>query len=106
MPDLLVPTAPPAKAPEPRWWHRDDPGLALKKSHVEIRCDDDGYELVLPEGDEATGKTVARALESFATDDRGRVLVRQSPGNGRLIDTEDRIQLSLRLVAALVAAGL
>jgi hypothetical protein len=95
-----------ADVDEPRWWHRDDPGLALKKSRVEIRCDDDGYELVLPECDETTVKTVAGALAAFATDDRGRVLVRQSRGNGRLIDTEDRIQLCLRLVATLVAAGL
>jgi len=91
---------------EPRWWHRDDPGLTLRKSRIEIRSDDDAYELVLPGDDDATTKAAAAALTTFALDDQGRVLVSQRPGDGRLIDTEDRIQLCLRLVGALVAAGL
>ncbi len=91
---------------EPRCWHRDDPGLTLRKSHVQIRCDDGGYELVLPDADETSSKSVAGVLETFTSDDQRRVLVPQGPGEGRLTDTEDRIQLCLRLVAALVAAGL
>ena len=37
-----------AIAREPRWWHRDDPGMGMKHSAVEIRCVDDGFDVVLP----------------------------------------------------------
>ena len=61
-------------AEEPSWWRHEDPGLTLKESRIEIRCDDDAYELVLPVDDEAVrGAAVATALSSFDFDDESRV---------------------------------
>lgn len=91
---------------KPEWWRRDDPGLALKKSGVEIRCDDDGYEIVLPDGDEISAHEVAGVRQLFRTDEHGRVLVQQQSHGQRLVDEEDRIQLCLRLVTELLAVGL
>ena len=42
-----------ADAEPPTWWQpearqgRDNPGLTLKRSLVEVRCNDDAFELVL-----------------------------------------------------------
>ncbi len=93
-------------AEEPSWWHRYDPGLTLKKSRIEIRCDEDAYELVLSEDDEAVRSAVATVLASFDFDDQLRVRVQQELSDDRLVDSEDRIQLCVRLVRALGAAGL
>lgn len=90
---------------EPSWWHRDDPGLTLKKSRIKIWCDENAFELVVPE-DALIANTVADVTSTFQTDDKMRVLVRQQPTNGRPVDAEDRIQLCVRLVRALVASGL
>ena len=93
-------------AEEPSWWHRDDPGLTLKKSRIEIRCDDDAFEVVLPTDDDGLKDDVAAALSSFKTDGRGRVHVDQQSQGGRMIDSEDRIQLCIRVVRALSTASL
>jgi hypothetical protein len=91
---------------KPSWWHRDDPGMTIRKSRIEIRCDEDAFELTVPEGDEVIEKVVADVTSAFRTDDRRRVLVEQQPTDGRPVDTEDRIQLCVTLVRALVAVGL
>ena len=93
-------------AEEPSWWHRDDPGLTLKRSRIEIRCDEDAFELVLPDDREPVETKVAKALAAFDSEDQLRVLVQQKPEGGRLVDSEDRIQLCVRLVRALAVEGL
>ncbi|MGY3317443.1 DUF262 domain-containing protein [Arthrobacter sp. TE12232] len=93
-------------AEEPSWWHRDDPGLTLKKSRIEIRCDDNSFELILPDDRETLRGKVAKALTAFDCDDHLRVLVQQTPESGRLVDSENRIQLCVRLVRALAVEGL
>ncbi len=95
-----------ADVEEPSWWHRNDPGLTLKKSRIEIRCDENALKLVVPKDHEVIENTVAEVTSPFKTDDQMRVLVRQQPTDGRPVDAEDRIQLCVRLVRALVAAGL
>lgn len=91
---------------EPRWRWSYDRGIALKNSRIEVRCEDDGFELVVPEDEAPPAKTISAALESFARDAEGRVVVLQEPRDGRLIDAEDRVQLCIRLVQSLAAAGL
>lgn len=93
-------------AEEPSWWHRDDPGLTLKRSRIEIRCDDDAFELVLPEDSQSVETKIDKALAAFDSDDQSQVLVKQKPEGGRLVDREDRIQLCVRLVRVLAAEGL
>ena len=39
-------------AREPKWWHRDDPGMGMSQSSVEIRCLNDSFEVVVPEDNE------------------------------------------------------
>lgn len=91
---------------EPRWWHREDPGLKLKKSRIEIRSDDNAFELALPDDDETIALKVAKALTAFDCGGHLRVLIRQTAESGRLVDSENRIQLCVRLVRALAAEGL
>lgn len=97
---------------DPHWWHLDDPGLTLKKSRIEIRCDEDAFVIVAPaDGDDADAKsiierTISKVTASFQTDDQQRVLVSQQVTGSRPVDSEDRVQLCVRLVQALVAAGL
>ncbi|MCI9870512.1 DUF262 domain-containing protein [Arthrobacter humicola] len=93
-------------AEEPRWWHRDDPGLMLKKSRIEIRSDDDAFELALSDDDETVGVKVAKALRAFDCDGHQRVLIQQTLESGRLVDSENRIHLCVRLVRALAVEGL
>lgn len=82
---------------EPSWWHRDDPGMRLKKSRVEIRCDENAFELVVPEDDAVVAETVAEVTSAFTREGPFRILVRQQPTDGRPVDAEDRIQLCVRL---------
>jgi hypothetical protein len=93
-------------AEEPSWWRREDPGLTLKESRIEIRCLDDAYELVLPVGDEGLMSAVGPALTPFGLDDEGRIPVQQELIDEQLVDSEDRIQLCIRLVRDLSSAGL
>lgn len=93
-------------AEEPSWWHRDDPGLTLRESRIEIRTDEDAFDVVLPDGDEVTASKVDKVLAAFDCDDGLRVLVRQSVRDGQSVDVEDRVQLCVRLVRALAAEGL
>lgn len=91
-----------AAVDEPSWWHREDPGMRLKKSGIEIRNIDSGFEL-LPTAE------MTDALDVFLTGLSGvidRVLT--VPGldeGGRWRDSEDRVQVGVRLVQALVDAG-
>ncbi|MDT0194622.1 hypothetical protein Q9R30_04560 [Arthrobacter sp. AB6] len=93
-------------AETPTWWHSHDPGLTLKKSRIQIRCHDDSFELVLPDDPETVETKVARALTAFNSENQLRVLIQQNPEGGRLVDSEDRIQLCVRLVRSLAVEGL
>lgn len=90
----------------PSWWHRDDPGLTLRESRVEVRTDEDAFELVLPHEDEEVESKVDKVLAAFSFDDDLRVLIQQDAADGRPVDSEDRVQLCVRLVRALAAEGL
>lgn len=95
-----------AIAREPRWWHRDDPGMGTNRSTVEIRCVDDAFELVLPVDDAVVAARAMGAVRQFPKATETRVLVEQEDRNGALIDVEDRVQLCIRLAGALHEAGL
>ena len=49
-------------AREPKWWRRSDPGMVMKHSAVEIRCVDDGFEIVGPPDDP---EMTTRALDAI-----------------------------------------
>ncbi|MFW5473165.1 DUF262 domain-containing protein [Knoellia sp. CPCC 206450] len=85
-------------AREPKWWHRDDPGMGMRHSAVEIRCVDDGFEVVLPNEDDDVAARVMTALESFAGSIGSRVVLKQDEHDGVLIDSEDRVQICASLV--------
>lgn len=95
-----------AIANEPRWWHRDDPGMGMKRSAVEIRCVDDGFELVLPADDEVTTALAMDAIQQFSGANENRILVEQEDRDGQPIDSEDRVQMCIRVARALHEAGL
>lgn len=98
-----------AFAKEPRWWHREDPGMGMKHSAVEIRCTFAGFDLVLPADDAATTAAALQAIQQFPRVHENRVLIDQARTGDpteRPIDTEDRVQLCIRLVRALHEAGL
>jgi len=88
------------------WIRSDDPGMRLRTSRAEIRCLEDGFAVELPPERDDLVSTLETALGHFARNDAGTVIVQQSPVGPRPIDTEDRIQLCIRLVNALAAAGL
>jgi hypothetical protein len=91
---------------QPRWWHRDDPGMGMNRSAVEIRCVDAGFELVLPVDDVATTALAVDAIRQFPGVKENRILVEQEDRDGVPIDTVDRIQLCIRIAKALHEAGL
>lgn len=93
-------------AREPRWWHRDDPGMGMNRSAVEIRCLDEGFELVLPADDEEAAKRALDAVQQFDSVDANQIFVDQAPRDGLLIDSEDRVQVCINLLRALHEAGL
>ncbi len=86
--------------------YRDDPGMRMKRSAVEIRCLDDGFELVLPADDEETAALALDAVQEFDAVNENRILIAQAARDGVLIDTEDRVQVCISLVRALHEAGL
>lgn len=95
-----------ANAEEPRWFREYDPGLKLKASGIEVRCVEDGFQVDVPPEREGVSASVASVLSQFATTGGGHVPVRQAYDGVREIDSEDRIQLCMRLVKMLAAAGL
>ena len=93
-------------AAEPSWFRRDDPGMTLRESEIEVRCVEDGFEVDVPaERPEVVGALAAVLRESTGTSE-GRVVVKQVADGGRRVDSEDRVQLCIRLVKSLAAAGL
>ena len=93
-------------AREPRWWHRDAPGMALSRSAVEIRCLDDAFEVVLPVDDSVTSAMALSAISHFPRASDTAVLVAQEDRGGVSIDREDRVQLCIRIAQALHDEGL
>lgn len=90
---------------EPSWWHRDDPGMSLKGSRVEICNIETGFQLRVPEGQDSVIDQLQQVLGEQLNDDLV-VSVKQVESEGRLVDTEDRVQLAVRLVRTLVSNGL
>ena len=92
-----------AQVEEPSWWHRDDPGLRLKRSGIEIRNVDAGFELVVPEEASRPADTL---LAGYRDAEGHLVLVPGSDEGGRWRDDTDRVQTGIRLVQSLLQAGL
>lgn len=86
-------------AEDPIWWHREDPGMAVTGTGVEIRCVDEGLELVLPSDDPPSW--VLNAVEQFPGAQENRVLIQQQEHDGIPIDSEDRVQVCIRLTNVL-----
>lgn len=100
-------------ADSPTWWQpearqgRDNPGLTMKRSKVEVRCNEDAFELVLRADDSDLESRVRQAVVNAGLPlDGWKVRVEQKAEGNRLVDCEDRVQLCTRLVKALVAAEL
>lgn len=93
-------------AREPKWWHRDDPGMAMAQSSVEIRCLNDSFEIVVPEDNEDVALRASATLAKFPGADGERVRIEQAPVNGALVDREDRVQRCIQLVQHLYQANL
>lgn len=93
-------------AEEPRWFREADPGLKLKASGVEIHCLEGGFRVDVPPELVTVATDAAAVLRLFATVDGGHVPVQQAFDGVRQVDSEDRIQLCIRLARSLVAAGL
>lgn len=78
-------------------WYRENTGMAVRQAS--IKCAEDGFTVHVPEDSDADVRAaVARVRETYRTGDDGRVLVKQRDGIGRPIDSEDRVQLCVRLV--------
>lgn len=84
-------------ATKPQWYRRST-GMVVR--HAAIECVEDGFTVRVPDdADSATRAAVARVRATYRTGGDGRVLVKQrAAGIGRPIDTEDRVQLCVRLV--------
>jgi hypothetical protein len=95
-----------ASVEKPSWWHRYDPGMTLKKSRVEIRCIDEGFEVITRNDEDPIEQSVKSVLAGLSSTSGNRVLAKQTDHGGTRIDAEDRVQLCLGLVKALIAAEL
>lgn len=84
-------------ASKPRWL-RQNTGMAVRR--IAIKSAEDGFTVHVPEDADAGLHTaIARVRDTYRTGDDGRVLVKQrEAGMGRPIDSEDRVQLCIRLV--------
>ena len=78
----------------------------MKQSALEIRCVDDGLDLVLPVDDEATTALARGAIQQFSRIHENRIIVEQEVRDGVPIDSEDRVQLCIGVARALHEAGL
>lgn len=87
-------------AEEPRWFQRDDPGIRLKSSGIEIRSLESGFAIDLPTASEPLASAAHAAMQGFVADGL-HVGVTQAFDGVRAIDSEDRVQKCIRLVAAL-----
>lgn len=90
-------------ASKPRWY-RVNTGMAVGR--IALWCAEDGFDLEVPDDAEADAKAVAaRVRASYRTNDDGRVLVEQrAVDGGRPVDSEDRVQLCIRLVRDLATS--
>lgn len=90
-------------AKEPKWWHKDDPGMTLLKSSIEIRCVDEGFELVDSDAEpnQEAWSSALGALHEFPGASGHQLLVGQMDHDGVSIDAEDRVQLCIQLTRAL-----
>jgi hypothetical protein len=91
---------------KPSWWHEYDRGLCLKKSKIELRVTDDGFEVLVPDGFTLDATATAAVANEFPGFDGVHLRVAQTDRDGVLVDAEDRVQRISRLVVALATAGL
>ncbi|WP_308465326.1 DUF262 domain-containing protein [Rathayibacter soli] len=91
---------------EPEWWHKDDPGMSFRASHLELRNCDDRFEIITPEGYPAEDSRLQALSMEFLDLHGNELLIPQSERDGRNVDDVDRVQLGLRLSRAMVAARL
>lgn len=93
-------------AEEPRWFREADPGLKLRASGIEIRCEEDGFRVAIPPEQDGLSASAGAVLSRFGATVDGFVPVQQALDGLRQIDSEDRVQLCVRIVNLLAAAGL
>lgn len=96
-------------ANKPSWWRQDDPGMVMKKSGIEIRSVEDGLQLSIPGDEPAPTGPVLEALSGFRASKDALILAERETycaNDGTpTIDSEDRVQLCVRLVTTLHEAG-
>jgi hypothetical protein len=78
----------------------------MNRSAVDIRCVDEGLELVLPVDDQATTALALGAIQQFPGVNQNRILVEQEDRDELPIDAVDRVQMCIRVARALHEAGL
>lgn len=93
-------------AREPKWWHQDDPGMGMNNSAIEIRCLDDGLELVVPPEDGETRSHALDVIGDLGKVVESRLVIEQVELDGVLIDRQDRVQNCIQVVRALHGAGM
>lgn len=91
-----------ADVEEPSWRHRGEPGMRFRRSQIEIRNVDGGFELVVPDGLE---QKVAAFLASYPAAVGWLIPVPGLDDGGRWQDSVDRVQVGIRLSKALVESG-
>ncbi len=93
-------------ADEPSWRHQYNLGLTLKKSRIDVVCEDEGFAIIVPLNDDALDVTVTAALSPLGCSEDLRVSVQQARTSGWNIDIEDRVQVCERIVRLLAKEGL
>ncbi|QVT79209.1 hypothetical protein ENKNEFLB_01590 [Nocardioides aquaticus] len=93
--------------PEFRSWDYtgSEQAMRLHQSGVGIRSLDVGLEILLPE-DPVQADTAKTALAPFAPDAENVIHVKKAGAEGDQVDAQDRVQLGVKIVRALVNAGL
>lgn len=97
-----------ATAVQDPWFfgYEDKPRLMrLEKSGTEIQCVPTGL-LVRPPANPVNAAALASVYATHGIGSDGLLTVPQSEKNGRIVDTQDRIQIGAQLLRDLVAAGL
>lgn len=79
--------------------------LRLSRSGSSLRCVLAGYKLAAPQGDDRLGAFESVA-QDLGADHENVIAVPQKEVDGRLVDSEDRIQQGANIVRRLLAAGL
>lgn len=79
--------------------------MELSRSRAALRCAEDGWALRAPAQEEFRDP-FRRVCADFDVNEQLKLVVPQRLRDGRRVDTDDRVQAGVRLLKALVAAGL